>query len=498
MVSTVWKLEILLEGFAKVPEALRNCEVNALITDSRQVEPGALFIALAGQTQNGADYIDQALQRGAVAVLQESGSIVHEVVIAMPQLRRQLGQIASRFYDHPSQQLKIAAVTGTDGKSSVSHFIAAAMERLEGRAAVLGTLGNRMCSGVSLSAAGAHTTPPPIELQKLLAEVAAAGGRSVALEASSHGIEQSRLAGTKVNCAVLTQLGRDHLDYHGTMEAYAAAKQALFEEPGLESLVLNLDDALGRTINAQVAPLKNVIGYSLKERSADLYAQLVTQDQNGLQLEFHYQGSSERCNSPLYGRFNGSNLLATLGVLLCWKFPFSQAVEALQQIPAVDGRMEPFHPRSVADPILVVDYAHTPGALNSALQATRAHLQQQDGELWVVFGCGGDRDRGKRPKMGAVAEQGAERVVVTNDNPRTEPPVVIIEEILTGMSTPQQALVIEDRAAAIRYAFEHAAENDVILVAGKGHETTQVVGERTIEWSDRVLAAELSGQELKV
>ncbi|MBT7022312.1 MAG: UDP-N-acetylmuramoyl-L-alanyl-D-glutamate--2,6-diaminopimelate ligase, partial [Gammaproteobacteria bacterium] len=241
MVSTVWKLEILLEGFAKVPEALRNCEVNALITDSRQVEPGALFIALAGQTQNGADYIDQALQRGAVAVLQESGSIVHEVVIAMPQLRRQLGQIASRFYDHPSQQLKIAAVTGTDGKSSVSHFIAAAMERLEGRAAVLGTLGNRMCSGVSLSAAGAHTTPPPIELQKLLAEVAAAGGRSVALEASSHGIEQSRLAGTRVNCAVLTQLGRDHLDYHGTMEAYAAAKQALFEEPGLESLVLNLD-----------------------------------------------------------------------------------------------------------------------------------------------------------------------------------------------------------------------------------------------------------------
>lgn len=494
-----WKLQALLDGFISVPEPLQALEVSALVTDSRKVVPGVLFIALNGTEQDGADYTAEAFERGAIAALQEGeGDALDQRTMLLANLRQRLGEIASRFYAEPSRVLKVVAVTGTDGKSSVSHFIAAALERLEGGAAVLGTLGNRICSGTPLSAAGSHTTPPPVALQGLLADVVAAGGRSVALEASSHGIEQGRLAGVALDCAVLTQLGRDHLDYHGSVEAYAAAKRALFDHPGLRSRVINQDDSLGAAMIEAYSGVadQQLLSYSLNDPTADLYGKLLRQERDGLKIEIHYRGESLRCSVPLYGAFNGSNLLATLGVLLCLETPFTEAVKVLEQLKALDGRMEPFQSNGRSGATLVVDYAHTPGALESALQATRAHLQEAGGQLWVVFGCGGDRDTGKRPEMGAVAERLADHTILTSDNPRSESPMAIIEQIAAGMERPGAATLIEERERAIRTAWERAAAEDVILIAGKGHETTQTVAGETLPWSDRQLAAELTAMEV--
>lgn len=484
-----WTVGSLLESVAKVPESLATLPVKGLSVDSRQLQPGALFIALSGAEHDGMKFREAALKAGAVAILQAPGMECLPQSIEVENLAQQLGKLASRFYGAPSTSLQIAAVTGTDGKSSVTHFIAAAMEQIQGGAAVIGTLGNRLVSGQPLSDRATHTTPPPITLQQLLAKGLKLGVQSVALEASSHGLEQGRLSGLQINTAVLTQLGRDHLDYHGSEAAYRAAKRALFEMPSVENIVVNLDDGLGREI-AAMEKRRPVISYSLQDRSATLYGAVVSQDQQGLMLEISYEEENDPCRVPLYGRFNASNLLATLGTLLSWEVPLSDAIIALSQLKAVAGRMEPF--ASEEGPLLVVDYAHTPGALAAALQAVREHLQQEAGKLWVLFGCGGDRDRGKRPEMGQVAAQWADRVVVTSDNPRSEPPMQIIEEIIAGITQKASVTCEVDRAAAIQQVWEQASPDDVVLIAGKGHETTQTIGDQVIPWSDRDVAAALT------
>ncbi len=496
-----WRLGELLDGLAVVPQALAAIEVGGLSTDSRTLSPGDLFIALSGTTLNGADFLNQAMERGAGAILWEQGPVHSPVGIQVDNLGLKVGRIASRFYGEPSTRLRIVAVTGTDGKSSVTHFIAAAMEEIEGGAGVIGTLGSHLLGVGEERAGGGHTTPPPIALQRTLQQMVQQGGRSVAVEASSHGIEQSRLSGCALNTALLTQLGRDHLDYHGSIENYRAAKRALFHFPGLESVVLNLDDPLGVEISREPPDGVSVVGYTLEGRgellptpSAVIRGRVVGQNRDGMELLVEYSGSSMTLKSPLYGRFNVSNLLATVGLLICWGVPFSRAMKALETVRAVPGRMEPFRSQEGATATLIVDYAHTPGALAAALRATRDHLTGSAGEgrLWVLFGCGGERDRGKRAEMGAVAERHADRLVLTNDNPRGEDPDRIIEEILQGVEKPEGVEIIPDREAAIRQCFTEAQPEDTVLIAGKGHEQWQWIGGEKIPFSDRKLAAQLA------
>ncbi len=493
MAQTRWSVEQLFAGITPVAEPLASQAVSGLAVDSRTVQRGDLFFALSGSQLEGHHYAEQALQRGAVAAIAEEHVAVGDLQIGVRDVRSALGTVASRFYGDPSTALKIAAVTGTDGKSSVAWLIASALEQLQGGAALLGTVENRMLDGASLGAS-THTTPPPLELQQLLQQIVQRGGNSVAMEASSHGIEQQRLAGTVVDTAVLTQVGRDHLDYHGTEAAYRAAKRELFYRPGLESIVLNLDDGLGAAIAAAAPAGVAVTSYSLRQSKATLFAEVMMQDRTGLQLQVHYKSERTRLHSPLFGRFNASNLLAALGVLLSWGYPLTQAAAALEKVPPLQGRMEPFGKTSEQG-LLLVDYAHTAGALEAALQAAREHLADGSGKLWVIFGCGGDRDRGKRPQMGAVAERLADNVVVTSDNPRSESPQAITDQILQGMALPQQVQVVESREAAIVQSYRQSGAEDVLLIAGKGHEQYQQIGQQRLPFSDRALAQQLVAGE---
>jgi UDP-N-acetylmuramoyl-L-alanyl-D-glutamate--2,6-diaminopimelate ligase len=502
--DSVWSVATLMVGISPVPQPLAASVVSGLAVDSRCAGPGELFFALSGSHAERSRHIDEALQRGAIAAVVEATA--QEVAaeggsrrIVVDNLPVVLGQVASRYHHDPSASLKIAAVTGTDGKSSVAWLIASAMEQLQGGAAVLGTVENRMMDGAPLGTV-THTTPPPLALQPLLQQIVARGGKMVALEASSHGIEQQRLAATRINTAVLTQVGRDHLDYHGSEAAYRAAKRQLFYRPELESIVVNLDDQLGAEVAAAPPAAVTVIDYSLQQQRATLFAEVVAQERSGLQLQVHYRGEVEPLHSPLFGQFNASNLLAALGVLLLWGYPIRRAIEALQGVAPPQGRMEPFlSPRTGAPQaghgLPLVDYAHTPGALQAALQAARQHLASGRGQLWVVFGCGGDRDRGKRPQMGAVAERLADRVVVTSDNPRSEPAQAIIDEILQGMEQPQQALVVVSREEAIVQSYCRSGADDVLLIAGKGHEQYQQIGERRLPFSDREVVRRLVSGE---
>ncbi len=489
MVVSDWTMDTLFNGIALVKEPLRRLPVKGIAVDSRCVNPGDLFFALAGITEHGEHYIDQALERGAVAVVVEMECPTAASCQPVQQISQVLGEVADRFFGTPSAQLSIAAVTGTDGKSTVAYLIASALEQLEGGAALLGTVENRMVDGEKLNNS-THTTPPPVELNRLLSEVVSREGKSVAMEASSHGIEQQRLSGTRIRSAVLTQLGRDHIDYHGSEEAYREAKRKLFYREELESIIINLDDSLGQEISLSPPPGVEVVGYSLQQRDAALYGELVGQDSSGLQLLIHYHGEQQLLHSPLFGQFNASNLLAAAGALLSWGHSLKQIAEVLAQLQPLQGRMESFH--GVGEHGLpIVDYAHTPGALEAALQAVRQHLNIAEGSVWVVFGCGGERDRGKRSQMGAVAERLADHVVVTSDNPRGEDPMAIIEEILQGMQNREEVIVIGDRVEAIAESYHRSGSEDVVLIAGKGHEEYQQIGVEKIPFSDRKIIAQL-------
>jgi len=488
-----WSLGVLLNGLAVVPPHLSAVVVEGISIDSRTVSAGDMFIAISGTNKDGADYIEQAISKGAVVVLLENGSREYLQGVMVEDLRSVTGRIASRFYGHPSSKLKIAAVTGTDGKSSVTHFIASAMEQIEGGASVIGTLGGQLMADEQGRVATGHTTPPSIELQKLFSRFLASGAKSVALEASSHGIEQSRLSGSVINSAVLTQVGRDHLDYHGSISNYREVKRGLFYMPDLESVVVNLDDELGREIYLDPAREVKCIGYGLEsdEIKPDLYGKIIMQGHKGIALKIEYQHESKILNSMLYGKFNASNLLASLGLLISWKISFARAVDLLERVVPVPGRMEPFMGNG---PTIIVDYAHTPGALAAALVAIREHLSgaSTSGKIWVLFGCGGDRDKGKRQEMGAVAEQYADVVILTDDNPRGESAEEIVQQILLGMEQPDQVKVIHDRAEAIHYSYGEAGRDDIVLIAGKGHEEYQLVGNKKISFSDRTVAVSIT------
>ncbi len=473
----------LQELLPQTPAAFAQLAVSGITADSRQVKAGDVFVALKGLSRDARDFIPEVIAKGVVAVLVEHDEKYaavqqHQGVPLLPVLglAQEQGFIAARFYGQPSRHMPVLAVTGTNGKTSVANLLAGALTALGQRSAVLGTIGNGFYGQL---ASASHTTPDAIRLQQYLAEFQAAGAKAVAMEASSHGLEQGRLNGTAIHTALFTNLTRDHLDYHGDMASYAAAKAKLFQWPGLQAAVLNADDALYAELLRVLAPGIKRISYSLQADSlADLVALEITPSLQGLTIRLRSAQGEGLLHSPLLGRFNVSNLLAVLGGLLSLNIPLAQALSALAQVQAVPGRMECFNAAGIT---AVVDYAHTPDALEKVLSSLREHVA---GELHCVFGCGGDRDKGKRPQMAAVAERLADHLVVTTDNPRSEAADAIIADILMGLQQAGQAQVEQDRRSAIRAAISQAQPGDIVLVAGKGHEDYQEIHGQRHPFSD--------------
>jgi len=486
-------LDELLAGLAAAPPV----RIAGLELDGRKLRPGEAFVAVQGLRRHGRDFIGQALERGARAVLFDPAeaaapALPAEVVaVAVPALKARLGQIADRCYGSPSARLSIACVTGTNGKTTCAWLLANAATGLGSKTAYVGTLGAGFPPDVGLTS---HTTPDVLGMHRILADVVAAGGLRVALEVSSHALDQDRLAAVHLEIAAFTNLTRDHLDYHGTLEAYAAAKQRLFAAPGLARAVINVGDPTGREFAAALPPGVELTAVSVGARPAVKAARTLTvtavqPSMAGIELTVQGDFGQRTLRSALIGDFNAENLAVVLGVLLAWGHPADAALEALAAAPSPPGRMEAFTVAGGA--LAIVDYAHTPDALAKVLEAARRHAGRQ---LKVVFGCGGDRDAGKRALMGAIAERLADEVFITDDNPRSEDPRQIVAMILSGMAEPSRAHVIHGREAAIAAALDGASGGDIVVVAGKGHERQQVLGTEVREYSDRDCVSRLAGR----
>ncbi len=482
------RLDTLLSGFADAVPALA---VSGVAFDSRALAPGELFLATRGLRHHGLAFAARAEAAGAAAIAWEPpfDGVLPELAIPLlrvPELGRHASRIAGRACGEPSHALEVVGITGTDGKTSTAHFLAQALDEPGRRAGILGTVGYGVF-GEAVPAS--HTTPDAVAVQRLLAELRARGARAVAMEVSSHALVQHRVEALRFACAVFTNLTRDHLDFHGTVDAYGDAKARLFTALDIGAAVLNLDDAFGADLVARTrAP---VFGYGLGAREAAglagfTWGEGLSLSLEGLRLTVQTHAGCGELHAPLLGRFNAANLLAALATLLALGCPLAEALARLSRVDTVPGRMERFGGAGL--PLAVVDYAHTPFALESVLRALRAHLPA-GGKLSCVFGCGGERDRGKRPQMGAVAERFAERVVVTNDNPRGEDPNAIISDILAGFARPAAATVEPERRAAIRAALAGAGPADIVLIAGKGHEDYQLIGGHRLDFSDRAEAA---------
>lgn len=453
--------------------------IERLINDSRRVRPGDVFVAYRGEHADGRDFIPAAIAAGAAAVLWDPAGFHWRAQwrlpnLAIPRLREVVGEIASRLSGEPSRSLWMVAVTGTNGKTSCSHWIAGALCALGQPTALIGTLGHGFPGALCTLE---NTTPDALALHPLLAHYLAHGARGIALEASSHGLVQGRLSGARFDVALFTNLTRDHLDYHGDMRRYGEAKARLFDWPGLRHAVINVDDAFGQALVERLAGrATRVITYGLG--AGTIAGHRLDLTRMGLELQIATPWGGGTLHSPLLGAYNARNLLGVLGVLLASDVPFMRALEALGHLTAVDGRMQTLGGGEA--PLVVVDYAHTPDALEQVLHALRAHLG--GGRLICVFGCGGDRDPGKRPLMGEVAQRLADRVIVTSDNPRGEDPAAIISAIVAGAGGPVD--IEPDRARAIARAIDEAGRGDVVLLAGKGHETWQQIGAVRYPFSD--------------
>jgi UDP-N-acetylmuramoyl-L-alanyl-D-glutamate--2,6-diaminopimelate ligase len=464
--------------------------VTGITSDSRQVTTGDLFVACVGDPQRLRSFIEQAQAKQAAAVavdasqLQLVATLNFTVPIwPVPQLQQQLGNLAAEVLHRPSQQMTLFGITGTNGKTSISQFIAQASNHLNKPCGVIGTVGNGLLGSLL---AGPNTTPDAVTVQALLANMQADGAQACAMEVSSHGLHQGRVSACAFDIAVFTNLTRDHLDYHGSMEAYGDAKAELFVWPGLQHAVINLDDDFGRQLAKRVASSTQVWGYSIADQQAQLFVRSVSYQVDGMRVVIATPETDIRLTVGLYGAFNLSNLLAVVGALLAAGNSVAEVQGACENLQPVIGRMEKFTQSGCAT--VIVDYAHTPDALDAALKAVHAHIQ--DGKLWCVFGCGGDRDQGKRPLMAAVAEAHADQVVVTDDNPRFEASETIIEQILLGFAKPEQVQVIADRQMAITHTLQQAKAGDIVLIAGKGHEDYQEIAGQRIDFSDRLLVVE--------
>jgi len=474
--------------------AIQGGRVTGLSADSRNLASGEAFLAYRGARGDGRDFIPEALGKGAAAVFWEREGFEWNPGWRVPNvpiddLRGLAGHLAHEVYGRPSEKLWTIGVTGTNGKTSCSHWIAQACQVCGARTAVVGTLGTGFPGALE---AGANTTPDAVVLHRSLARLLAAGAQGVAMEVTSIGLEQGRVNGVAFGAALFTNLSRDHLDYHGDMDRYARAKQRLFETPNLAHAVLNLDDvqgvrlarmlAGGRVSRAGYSCIAGAAARAGLERHAEAHD--IDVKPGGIAFTVQSSWGEARIRSPLLGRFNVSNLLGVLTTMLVSGVPFDKAVVALAGLQPVAGRMQRLG--GSGRPVVVIDYAHTPDALEKTLVALKDVARASAGRLIAVFGCGGERDRGKRPLMGAVASRHADAIVVTSDNPRAEDPASIIAEIATAVSIPYEA--IEDRRTAISQALASARANDVVLLAGKGHETYQEIAGRRVAFSDALEA----------
>jgi len=474
-------LSDLLAGIAPANTlaACGDIVVRGLALDSRHVREGDAFFALAGTRAHGITFAPKALASGAVVVLAEKAqdapaiAAVEQVTgapeIWIDHLHDQVGEIAARFFARPSEALRVIGVTGTNGKTSIVQLLATALDGLGARAATIGTLGAGLVGALR---EGERTTPDAISVQALLAEFRDAGASHVAMEVSSHAVSQGRVNAVTFDVAAFTNLTRDHLDYHGTMEAYGAAKAKLFAWPNLRAAVINIDDTFGRELAKDLPASVQGLRCGVENAAADIVATNVRTSGDGLRFHLRTPWGEGHVATKLLGRFNVANLLAVAGCIGALGFDFAQIHAALINAQPVVGRMNRLG--GGAAPLVVVDYAHTPDALEQALANLRAHCE---GRLICVFGAGGERDRGKRPQMAALAERLADRVIVTDDNPRNEDGDAIVAEIVAGFAHRDARIIIQrDRAQAIALALREAKPGDIVLIAGKGHEPYQEIG----------------------
>ena len=464
-----------------------------LRTDSRQVGPGDGFIAWPGAATDGRRHVPAALAQGASACLverdgAEAFGFSGPDVASYPGLKAATGPLAAAYYQAPSRQVRMLAITGTNGKTSCAWWLSWVLSKLQltrlSPCGLIGTLG----IGIAPEARyNGLTTPDPVLLQQALREFADSGVKSCAIEASSIGIAEHRLDGTALEVAMFTNFTQDHLDYHGSMDAYWAAKAALFDWPGLRAAVVNLDDARGPALAEHAAARGLEVWTVSLAQPARLRASDLGLGERGLRWRVHEGAAAPlTIDTPLVGEHNAANLMGVLGCLRALGVPLADAVRACTELPAVPGRMEQVG--APGAPLAVIDYAHTPDALDKALAALRPLAAQRGGRLWCVFGCGGNRDAAKRPLMGAAAEAGADAVLITSDNPRHEPPQAIIDQIVAGLARPAGVRIEPDRAAAIAQALTQAAPADVVLIAGKGHEDYQEVAGVRRPFSDQAEA----------
>jgi UDP-N-acetylmuramoyl-L-alanyl-D-glutamate--2,6-diaminopimelate ligase len=495
-----------------LPPAMLAMAINHLRIDSRKINPNDVFIALKGHKLDGHTYISQAVDAGAIMILSQTDqanedkqiSYINNAqqqivpIIKIYQLDQYLSDLGNFFYDNPSSKLTLIGVTGTNGKTTVTQLLAQWITLLGQKAAVMGTIGNGVYGQLSPTA---NTTMSAIDVQSTLAELVQQKVDVVAMEVSSHGLVEKRVAAVSFAATAFTNLSRDHLDYHGTMENYAQAKWALFN-PSHASVktsgfaIINIDDDIGEK---WIGLLPKAVTISIDQNKIELLKQHryfvgvhnIQYHNNGVKIEIASSWGEVYLDSALIGEFNVANLLIALGTLLVLGYPLTQLSDVVKQLNPVQGRMEVFN--KVNKPTIIVDYAHTPDALIKALQAARRHCV---GQLWVIFGCGGDRDRGKRRLMAEAAEQYADHIMITNDNPRTEDQRQIIEDILQGIKVKDKVNIELDRYQAIKQILSLAKVDDTILIAGKGHEDYQIIGMEKRHYSDRETAATLLGLNL--
>lgn len=486
LIDTQITLAELLRGIADAPDI----PVTGITADSRRLQPGNVFLACQGATSHGLEYLAQAVAADVAAVVFDSatGSAIEANVPMIPVdgLADHLGEIANRWFDSPSKQIRVTAVTGTNGKTTVAYLIRQCLDLLDQKCGYIGTLGS---SFADVDGAGSMTTPPCIELHETLAGFRDQGARHAAIEVSSHALEQKRVDGVHFDSAIFTNLSRDHIDYHGTMRAYFETKSSLFLDYDIRNRIVSLDTEFGAELADRCG--SNVITVSTHfDRVANgrpyVFVRAVVANPTGSSISITSSWGSADISLPLLGDFNVANAAQVLALLLCQDVPLEDACEVLGKVSAPPGRMQPVLVSADTDlPTVYVDYSHTPASLEAALKALRGHCK---GKLWCVFGCGGDRDRGKRAMMGKVAERLSDFPVVTSDNPRTEDPHKIITDVLEGMS--DEAVSIEDRNEAIAYAIDSADTSDTILIAGKGHEHYQIIGTERLRFSDVESAAD--------
>jgi UDP-N-acetylmuramoyl-L-alanyl-D-glutamate--2,6-diaminopimelate ligase len=476
-------------------QSIPDIPVTDITSDSRKARAGGLFLACEGQGHHGLDFVDQAVAAQVAAVAWEPAAeytapkLPSDVVcLEVPKLGALVGDIADRFFSQPSRQLQVTGVTGTNGKTTVARLASSALVMLDNNSAYMGTMGYGLGEELKPSA---FTTPGCIVVHRRLRDMVDAGAQSAIIEVSSHGLDQGRIDGVRITTAAITNLSRDHLDYHHDFESYGKAKARLFTRAGLHTAVINVGDKFGAELADQNLSAERIIRVAITDSAVqtekvDLLAELLDANAAGLRIRFSGKFGHCEISSPMWGRFNVENLVLAAGILIANGFSLEKSANALSQLHAPEGRMQVLR-GAAGKPAVVVDFAHTPDAIEQVLRALRDHCA---GKIWCIFGCGGDRDQGKREMMGKAAADHADHLVLTDDNPRHEDSAAIIRDIQQGVDASISAEVIADRTAAITAAIHRASADDIVLIAGKGSETLQLIGDQAVPFSDASVARE--------